>query len=155
MLRATLVSLALALGVSAAAAQPAPDLQPIQPQTALEEAFIEAFRSPAARPAFRQQFLESNVVLVTRTNAPDSAPRLTPVPGGQAAMIFTSSELLNRQLGPQAPRSSMTGRAALTRLRGQQVAINFGCEPMLLLDAEGIDGFLGIPATPDSAGPSQ
>ena len=84
-------------------------------------------------------------------------PRICPArPSGSfAAMIFTSTELLNRRLGPATPRTAMTGRAALTRLCGQQVAINFGYEPMLLLDAEGIDNFLGIPATPESAGPSQ
>lgn len=152
MLRTMLIGLVLA---TAPAAMAQSQLQPIQPQTALEESFIEAFRNPAERGAFREQFLESNVVLVTRTNAPDAEPRLTPVRGGQAAMIFTSTELLNRRLGPATPRTAMTGRAALTRLRGQQVAINFGYEPMLLLDAEGIDNFLGIPATPESAGPSQ
>lgn len=138
-----------------APAQPQQQLQPIEPQTALEHAFVAAFRSAAMRPAFRQQFMESNVLLVTTAPGPNAAPRFMPVPGGRTAMIFTSATLLERRLGPNTPHVAMTGRAALTRISADHVVINAGYEPMLVLDPPGIANFLGIPATPDSAGPSQ
>ncbi|HYD86985.1 MAG TPA: SseB family protein [Vitreimonas sp.] len=158
MLRRTLLCLGLALAAAPVAAQTPPAqgrLQPIRPQTALEQAFIAAYRSEAARPAFREQFLESNVLLVMESDARDAEPRLTDVPGGRTAMIFTSAELLNRRLGPATPRTAMNGRAALMRVRQNHVVINAGYEPMLVLDPAGIDGFLGIPASPEAAGPSQ
>lgn len=158
MLRRTLLAFALVAMAAPALAQTAPatsPLQPIQPQTSLEEAFVAAYRSEAARPAFREEFLESNVLLVMAANTRDSDPRLVPVPGGQSAMIFTSTDLLNRRLGPATPRVAMNGRAALMRVRTNNVVINAGYEPMLVLDPAGIAGFLGIPASEDSAGPSQ
>lgn len=158
MLRRTLLAFAVSALAAPVMAQTPPtpsQLQPIRPQTALEEAFVAAYRSEAARPAFREEFLESNVLLVMATNARDSDPRFMPVPNGRSAMIFTSADLLNRRLGPETPRIAMNGRAALMRVRASNVVINPGYEPMLVLDPAGIAGFLGIPASADSAGPAQ
>jgi hypothetical protein len=161
MLRCTVLLSALAAAATPALAQTAtttpvrPEFEPIEPQTALEQTFVQAFRTPALRPAFRRQFLESNVLLVTVSRAPNAAARFHPVPGGEAAMIFTSDALLERRLGPDTPRQGMTGRAALIRVRQHNVAINMGYEPTLLLDPEGVTNFLGIPASPDASGPAQ
>lgn len=167
MLRRTLLLTALAATAAPAWAQttaPAtgaaetqqPELQPYEPSNTLERAFIAAYRSEQLRPAFRRQFLESNVLIVTVSNAPDAPPLLRPLrDGDRAALIFTSGALLDARMGPAAPRVSMTGRAALRRLRENHVVINFGYAPMLMLDPPGVAGFLEIPATPDSAGPSQ
>ena len=135
---------------------PAIDLQSYAPSNTLERTFIAAYRSEAMRPAFRRQFLESHVLVVTASNAPDAPPLLRALRGeDRAALIFTSGALLDQRLGPATPRVSLTGRAALQRLRDNHVVINFGYAPMLMLDPPGVAGFLGIPATPDSAGPSQ
>ncbi|MBC7769546.1 MAG: SseB family protein [Phycisphaerales bacterium] len=156
MLRRTLLISALAAAATPALAQTPPStLQPIEPRSALERAFLAAYRSEAMRPAFREEFLESSVLLVTASSARDAPPRLTPVPGGQTAMIFTTAALLERRLGPATPRVAMNGRAALMRVRENHVVINVGYEPMLVLDSEGISGFLGIPPSPNAAGPAQ
>lgn len=162
MLRRTLLFSALAAATAPAFAQTAetppaaaPQFEPIDPQTALEQTFVHAFRTPAMRPAFRRQFLESNVLLVTVSTAPDAAARFHPVPGGEAAMIFTSDALLERRLGDDTARVGMTGREALMRVREHSVAINLGYEPTLLLDPEGIANFLDIPASPEASGPAQ
>ena len=132
------------------------ELQSYAPSNALERTFISAYRSEAMRPAFRRQFLESHVLVVTASNAPDAPPLLRTLRGeDRAALIFTSGALLDQRLGPATPRVSLTGRAALQRLRENHVVINFGYAPMLMLDPPGVAGFLGIPATPESAGPSQ
>lgn len=131
-------------------------LQPYEATNALERSFEAAYRSEAMRPAFRRQFLESHVFLVTQSNAPDAPALLRPLRGNdRAALIFTNTELLERRMGPSAPRVSLTGRAALQRLGQHHVAINIGYDPMLVLDPAGVADFLGIPATRDSAGPSQ
>jgi|GEM_PF-3443863 len=154
--RRILLGLVFAAAAAPVLAQTTPtQLQPIRPQTALEQAFVAAYRSEAARPEFREQFLESNVLLVMASDARDAEPRLGAVPGGHTAMIFTSAELLNRRLGPATPRVAMNGRAALMRVREHHVVINAGYEPMLVLDPAGIAGFLGIPASPEAAGPAQ
>jgi len=167
MLRRTLLVSAFAAAATPAFAQPAatppatprtppPPLQPYEPSNALEYTFVAAYQRAAMRPRFRQQFLESNVLLATVSNAPDAAPRLAPGPGGErAALIFTSPGLLDARLGPATPRLAMNGRAALGRVSEHHVIINPGYAPMLALDPAGIAGFLDIPATPNSAGPSQ
>ncbi len=163
MLRRTVLFSALAAAATPAFAQTAetpapmaaPQFETIEPATALEQTFVQAFRSPAMRPAFRRQFLESNVLLVTVSRAPNAAPQFGEVPGGQAAMIFTSDALLERRLGDDTPRLGMTGRAALMRVREHSVAINIGYEPTLLLDPEGISNFLEIPASAEASGPAQ
>lgn len=165
MLRRTLFLSALAATVAPAWAQttaqdanePAPPaLQEYAPSNSLERAFIAAYRNEQMRPAFRRQFLESNVLVVMASTASDAPPLLRTLQGeDRAALIFTSGVLLDRRLGPATPRVALTGRAALRRLAQNHVVINFGYAPMLMLDPPGIAGFLDIPATPDSAGPSQ
>jgi len=133
-----------------------PPLEPYEPTNALEQTFLAAYRSAPVRPRFRQQFLETNVLLVTVSNAPNAAPRLATAPGGeQTALIFTSGALLDARLGPDTPRLAMTGRAALQRVSETNVIINPGYAPMLALDPPGIAGFLDIPVTLNSAGPAQ
>src|SRR5262245_58008287 len=106
----------------AAAAAAAPELQPYEPNNALERAFIAAYQNQALRPAFRQQFLESHVFVVMQSNAPDAQPRLAPMRGAdRAAFIFTSPALLDQRMGPETPRAALTGRAALQRLHANHV----------------------------------
>ncbi len=165
MLRRILLLSALAAMAAPASAQtPAPaeqpqqepELQAYEPTNTLERTFIAAYRSEQMRPAFRRQFLESHVLIVTASNAPDAPPLLRPLRGeDRAALVFTSGALLDARMGPSTPRISLTGRAALLRLRQNHIVINFGYAPMLMLDPPGVAGFLDIPATPDSAGPSQ
>lgn len=139
------------------AAPPAqPELQEFTPSNALEQTFISAYTNAAMRPVFRRQFLESNVLIVTTSSAPDAPARVLAMRGAEnVALIFTSAALLEARLGPATPRAAMTGRAALTRLRNNHVVINVGYAPTLTLDPEGVTAFLDIPSTPDSAGPSQ
>jgi hypothetical protein len=169
MLRRTLLVSALAAASPAAWAQSAapggatataqteqPELQTFTPSNALEQTFIAALSNAAMRPAFRRQFLESHVLLVTASNAADAPPLLRQLRGDdRAALIFTSAALMEQRLGPETPHVSLTGRAALLRLRQNHVVINFGYAPMLMLDPPGVAGFLDIPATPESAGPAQ
>ena len=169
MLRRTLLLCALAAAAPAsvwaqttpaapaAAAAPAqPELQEFTPSNALEQTFVSAYRNAAMRPVFRRQFLESNVLIVTTSSAPDAPARVLAMRGAEdVALIFTSAALLEARLGPATPRTAMTGRAALTRLRNNPVVVNVGYAPTLTLDPEGIAAFLDIPATPESAGPAQ
>lgn len=160
MLRRTLLTGALAAFASNAAAQgtptppPAtpprpPPLQPFEPSNALERTFMAALDNEAQRPAFRRQFLESQVALVVMSSAADAPPRFEPLPeNARGALVFTSAVLLDRRFGPATPRRMVTGRAALTLVRQQHVIINFGYAPMLMLDPPGIASFLEIPATP-------
>jgi len=143
-------------GATAGAQTAPPELQTFTPSNALEQTFIAALNNAAMRPAFRRQFLESHVLLATTSNAPDAPPLLRQLRGeDRAALIFTSAALMAERLGPDTPHVSLTGRAALLRLRQNHVVINFGYAPMLMLDPPGVDGFLDIPATPESAGPAQ
>jgi hypothetical protein len=132
-------------------------VQPIVPETELERTFLAAFSNEEMRTAFRRQFLESNVVLALASNATDAAPLERPLPGGQTAtFIFTSAIRADSVMGPAAPRRTMTGRAALERVRGKYLVINYTLEPMLTLEPEDIDRFLALPRTAArSAGPSQ
>ena len=167
MLRRTLLFSALAAMAAPAWAQstataqgasdaPPPELQEYAPSNDLERSFIAAYRNEQMRPEFRRQFLETNVLVVMASRAPDAQPLLRTLRGeDRAALIFTSGALLDQRLGPATPRVALTGRAALRRLHQNHVVINFGYAPMLMLDPPGVAGFLDIPATPDSAGPSQ
>lgn len=165
MLRRTLVLSTLAAMAAPAWAQTtaqgpneqaSPELQDYAPSNDLERSFIAAYRNEQMRPEFRRQFLETNVLVVMASGAPDAPPLMRTLRGeDRAALIFTSGALLDRRFGPATPRVALTGRAALRRLSQNHVVINFGYAPMLMLDPPGIAGFLDIPATPDSAGPSQ
>lgn len=129
---------------------------PITPQNDLERAFLAALRNPAARPAFRRQLLDSHVTLALTASAPDAPAFELPLREGvTAGLIFTSPARLDSVLGPSAPRAVLTGRAALTRLRGRNVILNARLTPMLTLEAEDVEAYLAAPVSPASAGPTQ
>jgi hypothetical protein len=139
----------------------------IEPQNALERAFVDAADNPASRAAFRREFLDSQVALAISSNAPDAPPAAIPVSQTlRAGLIFTSTARMTEVMGEQSPRAVITGREALERLRGGNVIININLRPYLVLDAAGISGFLDLPndaapatptpaPTPPSSGPSQ
>lgn len=180
------VSLLTALAPGLAAAQPAtpatPPAQPpstpapaatpaevqlITPQNALERTFVAAVDSDQMKAVFRRQFLETQVALALSSQTPDAPPRQIEMQGVPVCLIFTSSARATEVMGAQAPRVMLTGREALERTRGANVVININLRPYLTLDAEGVEGFLALPATapasppaatpppPASAGPSQ
>lgn len=127
----------------------------ITPENALEYTFVAANSAEAMRPAFRRQFLDSHVALALASDAPNAEPReIEPREGVRAGLVFTSNARLDAVLGPAAPRATLTGRAALTRLRGKHVIINARLAPMLVLEPEDVAHYLETPAAP-SAGPSQ
>lgn len=132
--------------------------QPIVPQTDLERTFLAAFSDEEMRTAFRRQFLESQVVLALASNAPDAGPREGPrLPNNsRPTFVFTTSTRMDSVLGPASPRRAMTGRAALERLRGRYLFINYGLEPMLTLEPDDVARFLALPrVSTQSAGPAQ
>ena len=129
---------------------------PIEPQNALEHAFVAALTNPAMRPVFRRLLLESHVALALASPAPDAPPREVPIrEGAQAGLIFTSAARLDSVLGAGAARSILTGRAALQRLSGKNVIVNARLVPMLTLEAEDIARYLETPISETSAGPAQ
>jgi hypothetical protein len=132
-------------GVSVQPARPQ-TLPLIEPANALEHAFIDASDNPADRAAFRRQFLESRVALALSSNAPDAPPAAIQVgPHTNAGLIFTTTARMTEVMGEQSPRAVITGREALERLRGGNVVININLRPYLVLDADGINGFLDLP----------
>ncbi|MGD9966654.1 MAG: hypothetical protein AB7T59_09055 [Hyphomonadaceae bacterium] len=130
---------------------------PIVPETDLERTFLAAFSDESMRTAFRRQLLESQIVLALANNAPDAPPLERDLPNNnRAAFIFTSLARAEAVMGPAAPRRLMTGRAALERLRGKYLIVNYSLEPMLTLEPDDIERFLAMPRTGvPSAGPSQ
>lgn len=137
-------------------AAPRMALLPIEPENALEHAFVSALTNAEMRPVFRRQLLESHVALALASDAPDAPPLEVSVRDGlSAGLIFTSVDRLNQILGPQTPRVILTGRAALERLRGKNVVVNARLMPMLTLEPEDVARYLETPVTPTSAGPSQ
>jgi hypothetical protein len=145
MLRRTLLtgSLAAIALPGAAHAQAALSLGQIQPENDLERAFLDAFRDPAARPAFRRALLTSQVALALANSASDSAPRIMQGRDNVSfALIYSSAARLSGVWGPASPRAMMTGRQALTRLSGQNVAFNFRLVPNLTLEAEDVAEYL-------------
>lgn len=149
----------------AAAAAPQADAF-ITPQNALERTFVAAVDSDQMKAVFRRQFLDSQVALALSSQTPDAPPRQIEVRGVPACLIFTSSARATEVMGAQAPRVMLTGRQALERARGANVVININLRPFLTLDADGVEGFLALPADapasppappppPASAGPSQ
>ncbi|MGQ0531144.1 MAG: hypothetical protein ACT4OF_00445 [Caulobacteraceae bacterium] len=132
-------------------------VNPIVPQTELERTFLAAFSDESMRAAFRRQLLDSTVALVLASNANDSPPRAERMRGdAMVSFIFTTAARVDSVFGPAAPRAMIAGRAALERLRGKYVVVNYGLEPMLTLEPDDIERFLATPQTPaPSAGPSQ
>lgn len=152
MRRRTFVAAALAGAATPLAAHAQGfSVAPITPANALEEAFIAALNSPQARPVFRRRLLREPVTLALATGEPDAGPLSVPVPtqgGGRlvCAAVFTSSERLISVLGGEAHFANMTGRAALTRLTGQNVVLNYRLIPMLTLEPADVAEYLATPA---------
>ncbi len=162
---AGLIAPALAHAQTTPANQPR-QRTPIEPANELERTFIEALQHEESRPAFRRELLESQVALALSSNSPDAPPRQVELrPGVRACLIFTSSARAAQVMGPAAPRVVLSGREALTRVRGTNVIININLSPSLVLEAEDVDDYLEIPqaarprTTPPppsgSAGPTQ
>lgn len=146
----------LALAQTTEATRPARPAPPqIEPQNALEWAFLQALENERLRPSFRRYLMETHVALALANDAADAPPREIPLRRDfRAAAIFTSSARMDAVLGPAAPRIVINGRAALERLRGKNVAINPGLTPMLTLEPEDVANYLTTPGT-TSAGPTQ
>ena len=145
MLRRTILtgSLAAAAMPAIAHAQAAMTLGQIRPENDLERAFLDAFRDPALRPAFRRALLTNQVALALANSAPDSPPRIMQARENVSfGMIYSSAARLSGVWGPASPRAMLTGRQALTRLSGQNVAFNFRLVPNLTLEAEDVAEYL-------------
>lgn len=137
-------TLAAAALPSWARAQAAFSLGQIQPENELERAFLGAFRDPDQRPAFRRELLVSQVALALANSAPDSPPRFMALPNqARAGLIYSSSTRLSGVLGPAAARVVLSGREALTRLSGENVAFNYRLVPMLTLEPADVAEYLG------------
>jgi hypothetical protein len=140
------------------------EIRPYQAENALEYAFISATTNEGMRPIFRRYLLETHVVLPLMTTAEDSPVRQVRVPirpdaagnpqffTGRA--IFTSASRVDAVFGADSPRIVINGRAALTRLVGQNVVLNPGLAPMLTLEPTDLAAYLATPGE-SSAGPTQ
>lgn len=152
MRRRTFVAAALAGAATPLAARAQGfSVAPITPANPLEEAFISALNTPQMRPIFRRRLLSERVAVALANDQPDAGPLSVPVPtqgGGRlvCAAIFTSSERLISVLGDSVQFTSMTGRAALTRLASQNVVLNYRLIPMLTLEPADIAEYLATPA---------
>lgn len=150
MLRRTLLTAAIAAALPGLAAAQEGEAQqnrrtpppPITPENALERAFIAALNDPDQRPEFRSLLLTSQVVLAMANSSPESAPLELTFGDLQLTPIFTSETRMNAVLGPAAPRRRLTGRQALTRLRGKNVVLNMMHTPMLTLEPEDVAEYL-------------
>jgi hypothetical protein len=133
--------------------RPAPE--PIEPQNALEYAFVSAFNNEGMRPIFRRYLLETHVVLALASEDADAPVRVVEIREGfRAACIFTSAARIDAVFGEDAPRIIINGRAALSRLRESNIVINPGLLPMLTLEPEDVVQYLATPGE-SSAGPTQ
>ena len=129
-------------------------LRPIEPENALERAFVAALDNEAMRPVFRRLLVEAPLALALASNAAEAQPLQRPLrDGAVAGLIFTSAARLDSVLGPDAPRAVLPGRDALERLRGHYAVLNFSLAPMLTLEPDDIERYLDIPES--SAGPTQ
>lgn len=150
----TAAAVLAAPGLAAAQSEAAGPALEIDPQNELEEAFVQAVEHQDVRPVFRRRLLQSRVVLALASNAADAPPReISPREGVHAGLIFTGTQRMDTVLGPMAPRVSLTGRAALERLRGKHVIVNAQLVPMLVLEPEDVAAYLDGSA--NSAGPAQ
>jgi len=150
---------ALAFGQAATTpppAQPAQRQAPAQPQrmnhiepaNQLERTFIAALTDEAQRGPFRQQFMNAQVAVVMTGAAADAQPLQVPIGQKMYAAVFTSADRVSGVFGPNAARRVLTGREALTLLRGKNVAVNPQLSPMLTLDAADVTTWLATPAAP-------
>lgn len=123
--------------------QPPPEMDHIEPANQLERTFIAALSDEAQRPAFRQQFLDAQVSVAMLSNAEDAQPMEFPIrPNQMFAAVFTSTARQDQVLGPNSSRRVMSGREALTLLRGKNVAINPQLSPMITLEASDVATWL-------------
>jgi hypothetical protein len=145
--RSFLAGAALLAAPFEAAAQAGLSLTPIQPENALERAFLAALANEAMRPPFRRQLLVQPVTLALESAEPDAAARTVAlVQGGQATAIFTSAARLTGVLGAEAASVTLPGREILTRVRAQRLVLNYRLLPMLTLDPEDVERILELPA---------
>jgi hypothetical protein len=127
----------------------------IEPQNALEFAFVSALGNEGMRPVFRRYLLDTHVALALSGTGADAAPLEVEVRRGyRAGAIFTSAARVDAVLGADAPHVMINGRAALERLRGKNVVLNYRLAPMLTLDPEDVERYLETPGE-SSAGPTQ
>jgi len=115
---------------------------PITPENELERVFLAALTDEDMRPEFRRLLLTSPVALAMANNTPDSPPLEMVFGDLRVGGIFTSVTRLNAVLGPASARRVMSGRQALTRLRGKHVVLNFMHTPMLTLDPPDVAQYL-------------
>lgn len=150
---ATLGAAALPTPALAQAATEPPPL--IEPRNALEYAFVSALSNESMRPVFRRYLLDTHVALALDGEGADAAPLEVELRDGyRAGAIFTSAARVDAVLGADAPRVMINGRAALERLRGKNVVLNYRLAPMLTLDPEDVARYLDMPGE-SSAGPTQ
>ncbi len=127
----------------------------IEPNNALEYAFVSALSNENMRAVFRRYLLDTHVALALASADEDAAPLEVQVREGfRAGAIFTSAARVQSVLGAGAPHLMINGRAALERLRGKNVVINYRLRPMLTLEPEDVARYLETPGS-SSAGPSQ
>jgi hypothetical protein len=139
----------------ATAAPPSPAPQLIEPQNALEYAFVSALDNENMRPVFRRYLLDTHVALALQGAGANAEPLEVQVREGfRAGAVFTSAARLDAVLGAAAPRAMINGRAAFERLRGKNVVINYRLLPMLTLEASDVARYLEAPGE-SSAGPTQ
>jgi hypothetical protein len=144
MRRRTFLTAALVALPGFALAQNAQRPPLITAQNELERAFLAALQDETQRTAFRREFLVSQVAVAMTSDASDSTPReIQLAPELRAGAIFTSASRMNGVLGPAAARRVMTGRAALTLLRGKNVVLNYRLAPMLTLEPSDVTEWLG------------
>lgn len=127
----------------------------IEPQNALEFAFVSALTNENMRPIFRRYLLDTHVALALSGPAGDAAPLEIRVRSDfSAGAIFTSAARLQSVLGVNAPHVMINGRAAFERLNGKNVVINYRLVPMLTLEPTDVATYLETPGE-SSAGPTQ
>jgi hypothetical protein len=160
MLRRFFLAAAMAASAAPAIAQirlteDEPDPSLIEPANALEYAFVSALTNARMRPVFRRYLVSTHVVLALTSADPESEPLEVDVrPDFRAGALFTSIQRIDAVLGADAPRIVINGRAALERLRGKNVVINYQLAPMLTLEPADVASYLETPGE-SSAGPSQ
>ncbi|MBX9745330.1 MAG: SseB family protein [Hyphomonadaceae bacterium] len=166
MRRRLFLSAALAVGAAPAWAQtsggaasgvtlPGATQNPIEPVNALEYAFVSALTEPDMRPIFRRYLIDTHVVVAMTGEGADATPLEVQVNDTfRAVAIFTSAQRVDEVLGAETPRIVLNGRAALERVAGKNVVINYRLVPMLTLEPDDVARYLEPPGN-GLAGPTQ
>lgn len=126
----------------------------IEPQNALEYAFVSALSNEGMRAVFRRYLLDTHVALALADEADETPLEVDVRQDFRACAMFTSAARAQAVLGADSPHVMINGRAALERLRGKNVVINYRLRPMLTLEPEDVARYLETPGS-SSAGPSQ